>query len=72
MSNKVLIIDDESDIRLLLRYNLEKEGYSVVDADNGEKGIELARQNTPDLILLDVMMPVMDGIETCERLRKIP
>ncbi|MBK9190152.1 MAG: response regulator transcription factor [Crocinitomicaceae bacterium] len=72
MSNKVLIIDDESDIRLLLRYNLEKEGYLVLDADNGEKGIELARQNSPDLILLDVMMPVMDGIETCERLRKIP
>lgn len=72
MSNKVLIIDDESDIRLLLRYNLEKEGYQVLDADNGEKGIELAKQSSPDLILLDVMMPVMDGIETCERLRKIP
>ncbi|MBL7897798.1 MAG: response regulator transcription factor [Crocinitomicaceae bacterium] len=72
MSNTVLIIDDESDIRLLLRYNLEKEGYQVLDADNGEKGIELAKQSSPDLILLDVMMPVMDGIETCERLRKIP
>lgn len=72
MSNKVLIIDDESDIRLLLRYNLEKEGYQVLDADNGEKGIEIAKQQIPDLILLDVMMPVMDGIETCERLRKIP
>lgn len=72
MSHTVLIIDDEADIRMLIRYNLEKEGFTVLDADNGEKGIELAKQNVPDLILLDVMMPVMDGIETCERLRKIP
>lgn len=72
MSHTVLIIDDEADIRMLIRYNLEKEGFTVWDADNGEKGIELARHNPPDLILLDVMMPVMDGIETCERLRKIP
>src|SRR5688572_25468455 len=72
MSYSVLVIDDESDIRLLIRYNLEKEGFVVLDADNGERGIELARQYKPDLILLDVMMPVMDGIETCERLRKIP
>lgn len=72
MSHTVLVIDDEADIRLLIRYNLEKEGFAVLDADNGEKGIALARQHVPDLILLDVMMPVMDGIETCERLRKIP
>jgi two-component system alkaline phosphatase synthesis response regulator PhoP len=72
MGYSVLIIDDEADIRLLIRYNLEKEGYQVLDADNGEKGIEIAKQQAPDLILLDVMMPVMDGIETCERLRKIP
>jgi two-component system alkaline phosphatase synthesis response regulator PhoP len=71
MSHTVLIIDDEADIRMLIRYNLEKEGFTVLDADNGEKGIELAKQHVPDLILLDVMMPVMDGIETCERLRKI-
>jgi two-component system, OmpR family, alkaline phosphatase synthesis response regulator PhoP len=71
MGHKVLVIDDEADIRLLIKYNLEKEGYLVLDADNGEKGIELARQHIPDLILLDVMMPVMDGIETCEKLRKI-
>ena len=67
----ILIIDDEADIRLLVKYNLEKEGYVVFDADNGEKGIELAKKHLPDLILLDVMMPVMDGIETCEKLRKI-
>ena len=72
MSNTVLIIDDEADIRLLVKYNLEKEGFIVMETDNGEKGIELAKVNRPDLILLDVMMPVMDGIETCERLRKIP
>ncbi|MBI3134107.1 MAG: response regulator transcription factor [Bacteroidetes bacterium] len=72
MSHSILIIDDESDIRLLIRYNLEKEGFIVIDADNGERGIELARQYKPDLILLDVMMPVMDGIETCEKLRKLP
>ena len=72
MSHSVLIIDDEADIRLLIKYNLEKEGYTVIEADNGEKGIELAKINQPDLILLDVMMPVMDGIETCEKMRKIP
>ena len=71
MSHTVLIIDDEADIRLLIKYNLEKEGFIVIEADNGEKGIELAKLHLPDLILLDVMMPVMDGIETCERMRKI-
>ena len=72
MSHTVLIIDDEADIRLLIKYNLEKEGFVVMEADNGEKGIELARIHQPDLILLDVMMPVMDGIETCEKIRKLP
>jgi two-component system, OmpR family, alkaline phosphatase synthesis response regulator PhoP len=72
MSYSVLIIDDEADIRLLVKYNLEKEGFNVLEAENGEKGIELAKVHRPDLILLDVMMPVMDGMETCERLRKIP
>lgn len=72
MKHTVLVVDDESDIRLLIRYNLEKEGYVVMDADTGLRGIEIASQSKPDLILLDVMMPGMDGIETCERLRKIP
>jgi len=72
MTHTVLIIDDEADIRLLIKYNLEKEGFSVIETDNGEKGIELAKIHQPDLIILDVMMPVMDGIETCERIRKIP
>ncbi len=68
---KILLIDDEEDIRELLTYNLEKEGYSVTTADNGNQGIELARKIIPDLILLDVMMPEKDGIETCTELRSI-
>ncbi len=68
---KILLIDDEEDIRELLTYNLEKEGYSVTTADNGNQGIELARKMIPDLILLDVMMPEKDGIETCTELRSI-
>lgn len=68
---KILLIDDEEDIRELLTYNLEKEGYSVTTADNGNQGIELARKMIPDLILLDVMMPEKDGIETCTELRTI-
>ncbi len=68
---KILLIDDEEDIRELLTYNLEKEGYSVTTADNGNQGIELARKMIPDLILLDVMMPEKDGIETCTELRTL-
>lgn len=72
MGHTILVIDDEADIRMLVKYNLEKEGYHVIDSENGENGIELARIHQPDLILLDVMMPGIDGIETCERIRKIP
>lgn len=72
MSNSILVIDDEQDIRVLIKYNLEKEGFVVSDADNGLSGIEMAKKNIPDLILLDVMMPGMDGIETCEKLKEIP
>ena len=71
MSQSVLIIDDEADIRVLLKYNLEKEGYLVNVAENGLKGIELAEKFVPDIILLDVMMPDMDGMETCERIKEI-
>jgi two-component system alkaline phosphatase synthesis response regulator PhoP len=71
MSQSILIIDDEPDIRLLLKYNLEKEGYLVAEAENGPDGIEEAKKIKPDLILLDVMMPEMDGIETCEVLKTI-
>ncbi|WOC51254.1 ArsR family transcriptional regulator [Bergeyella porcorum] len=68
---KILLIDDEQDILEILSYNLEKEGYKVFTADNGNTGIEKAKEVLPDLILLDVMMPEKDGIETCQELRKI-
>lgn len=68
---KILLIDDEHDILEILSYNLEKEGYQVFTADNGTEGIEKAKEILPDLILLDVMMPDKDGIETCQELRKI-
>lgn len=70
--NKILVVDDEEDILELLDYNLSKEGYSVKTASNGNDGIKLAKEFKPQLILLDIMMPKMDGIETCRRLREIP
>lgn len=70
-SKKILLIDDEQDILEIISYNLEKEGYLVYTADNGIDGIEKAKAIIPDLILLDVMMPEKDGIETCQDLRKI-
>ena len=65
----ILIIDDEADIRDILSYNLKKEGYGVLTAENGKHGIEIAKKNIPDLILLDIMVPEMDGIEACELLK---
>jgi two-component system alkaline phosphatase synthesis response regulator PhoP len=67
--NKIAIIDDEEDIREILSYNLQKEGFQVFVAENGKQGIELCKSEKPDLILLDVMMPGMDGIEVCETIR---
>ncbi len=72
MSSKILIIDDEPDIRLLIEYTLKKEGFIVKTANDGISGIETAKQFLPDLIILDVMMPEMDGMETCEILRENP
>ncbi len=69
---KLLLVDDEPDILEFIRYNLEKEGYTVFTAENGRKAIELAQQVQPHLILLDVMMPELDGIETCRELRTLP
>ncbi len=69
---KILLVDDEKDILEFISYNLKKEGYEVFTARNGRDGIEMARKYLPQLILLDVMMPEMDGIETCEEIRKIP
>ncbi len=73
MSKKrILIVDDEPDILEVLKFNLEKEGYEVLTASNGEEGVELAGQIRPDLIILDIMMPKMDGVEVCRMLRKQP
>jgi len=70
--SKILIIDDEIDILEILNYNLKKEGFEVEIAENGLQGIEKAHLFKPDLILLDVMMPQMDGIEVCETIRSTP
>lgn len=76
--SKILVIDDEPDIVYLIRLILEKEGYEVVEANSGTQGLELAKKEKPDLILLDVMMPDMLGWEVCRRikadkeLRKVP
>ena len=78
MSLTVLVIDDEDPIRLLCRVNLEAEGTTVLEAENGHVGLELAKQELPDAILLDVMMPGLDGWTVAERLleddatRRIP
>jgi DNA-binding response OmpR family regulator len=68
MAAKVLVVDDEAPIRLLCRVNLEAEGMEVVEAEDGTKGLELARSERPDVILLDVMMPGLDGWEVLHRL----
>ncbi|MCB0760802.1 MAG: response regulator transcription factor [Flavobacteriales bacterium] len=69
---KILLVDDDPDILDLVRYNLEKESYEVYTAPNGREGLEVAKKVLPDLIILDVMMPEMDGMETCMHLREIP
>jgi two-component system, OmpR family, alkaline phosphatase synthesis response regulator PhoP len=72
MSNeKILLVDDEPDIVEFLGYNLTKEGYSVTTTTSGKEAIEIAQKINPDLIILDVMMPEMDGIETCQEIRNI-
>lgn len=68
--HSILLIDDEQDILEFLSYNLRKEGYKVYTASNGEEGIKIVQKIAPSLILLDVMMPVLDGIETCQMIRK--
>ena len=67
---KILAIDDEKDILLLLKFNLESEGYVVKTASSGKEGLEIASKFNPDLILIDIMMPDIDGIETCRKLRE--
>lgn len=69
---KILLVDDEQDILDLIKYNLEKEGFEVQTANNGREGLREARVFLPDLILLDVMMPEMDGMETCIQMKDLP
>lgn len=69
---KILLVDDEPDILEFLSYNLKKEGYNVFTANNGKEAVTVAKKETPHLIILDVMMPDMDGIETCREIREIP
>ena len=68
----ILLVDDEPDILEIVGYNLEQEGYKVITASNGKEAIIKAKKAKPQLIILDLMMPEMDGIETCEQIRKIP
>ena len=69
---KILLVDDEPDILEIVGYNLTAEGYSVITAENGREAIKKAKKHRPKLIILDVMMPDMDGIEACEQIRQIP
>lgn len=69
IKRKILVVEDENAIRYLLRENLEYEGYEVMEAGNGLEGLEMAERNAPDLILLDLMLPNMSGMEVCKRLR---
>ena len=69
MPKKILIVEDEANIRELLRLYLEREGYAVIEAENGVEGIKLWKSEKPDMLLLDVMMPVMDGWAVCKEIR---
>lgn len=69
---KILLVDDDPDILEFLSFNLKKEGYTVYTSDNGKEAVSVAKKKVPDLIVLDVMMPEMDGIETCHEIRNIP
>ena len=71
-NHRVLVVDDDVDILDLLKYNLVKEGYEVRTAEDGIKAVEQAKDFNPDLILLDIMMPNQDGVETCRQLRELP
>lgn len=68
----ILLVDDEPDILEIVGYNLSTEGYKVLTAENGAEAIKIAKKKQPHLIILDVMMPEMDGMEACEKMRKIP
>jgi two-component system alkaline phosphatase synthesis response regulator PhoP len=69
---KILLVDDEPDILEFMEYNLKKEGYQVLQAKNGKEAVEIAKKEFPHLVILDIMMPIMDGIEACRVMREIP
>ena len=72
MRQKILLVDDEEDILEFLSYNLRKDGFEILTANNGSKGLVLAKKHKPDLVILDVMMPEMDGVDVCQRIRELP
>ena len=69
MTGTILIVDDESSIRELVKFNLQKEGYSIIETDNGLSAVTMAKTDKPDLIVLDLMLPGMDGLEVCRTLK---
>ncbi len=69
---KILLVDDEQDILEIVGFNLQQEGYQIVTATNGREAVAVAKKEIPQLIIMDVMMPEMDGMEACEAIRKIP
>ena len=70
MDRKILIVDDEKNIVDIIAFNLKKEGYTVITAADGEEGVQKAMEENPDLILLDIMMPKLDGYEVCKKIRE--
>lgn len=70
MNNRILVVDDEKPIADIIKYNLEKEGYKVFIAEDGQQAIDSTYENKPDLIILDIMLPVMDGFTVCRKLRE--
>ena len=72
IKQKVLVVDDEENIRMLVKFNLEKAGYEVLEASDGNKAIETAVNSTPDIVILDLMLPGIDGLEVCRNLKRHP
>lgn len=72
METKILVVDDEADIVELVSYNLKKEGFTVITASNGREAVQLAADHKPEVVILDVMMPGMNGFEVCAALRSAP